>query len=106
MLIFWLALVAAVLALLYLTPNMTTSPETLTIQDILERAEAHNVKAANPTPVIRPDPSGGRDQVIITGESRKDEAGAYKAFRATGRDTDATHDRLAKTKLFSEQPSQ
>ena len=107
MLIFWLALVAAVLALLYITPSMSTTPEILTIQDVVERAEAGNInrepaKAA----VIRPDPSGGRDWSAIVGESRRDAAGAWKPFRAAGRVTELTHERLSKTKAFSEQPTQ
>src|SRR4051794_40393629 len=105
MLIFWLALVAAVLALLYLTPNMTTSPESLTIQDVVERAEAHNVK---PGSVIQPDPSAGPTGVIIRGESRKDDTAAstFKPFRATGRLTDVNLMKLQQSKLFLEQPSQ
>jgi cell division protease FtsH len=106
MLIFWLALVAAVLALLYLTPNITSTPETLTVQEVVDRAEANNVKPASPKPVIRPDPSGGRDWVTIVGESRPDESSPFRAFRASGRETEATHERLAKTKIFAEQPSQ
>src|SRR6185295_4588658 len=89
MLIFWLALVAAVLALLYYTPGMGTSPEPLTIQDVVERAEAHNIQPnSNPAPSMRPDlSSGGRDGYAITGFSRKEEGGAWRQFRATGRVT-------------------
>ena len=43
MLIFWLALVAAVLALLYYTPGMSSQPDNLTIQDVVERAESLSV---------------------------------------------------------------
>src|SRR6185295_14626040 len=81
MLIFWLALVAAVLALLYYTPGMSTQPEVLTIQDMVERAEAKNVQA-NPPAIIRPDLSGGRDWQSITGYSRKDDSSAFHPFRA------------------------
>src|SRR3954471_10230963 len=103
MLIFWLALAVAVVALLYLTPSMTSTPEVLTIQDVVARGEGGNVK---PNSVIRPDPSGGRDWVTIIGESRKDANSPFKAFRASGRDTEAIHDRLTKTNLFREEPSQ
>ena len=108
MLIFWLALVAAVLALLYYTPGMNNTPEILTIQEVVERAEAGNINPDKSRPaVIRPDPSGGRDWVTITGESRRDaNSGAFKPFRAAGRDTEAIHERLTKTKLFLEQPTQ
>jgi cell division protease FtsH len=107
MLIFWLLLVAAVLALLYYTPGMSSTPEVLTIQDVLERAEAGNIsREPSKQAVIRPDPSGGRDWSTITGESRRDAAAAFKPFRAAGRVTEATHERLGKTKIFSEQPTQ
>ena len=107
MLLFWLALVAAVLALLYLTPNMTTAQESLTIQDVVERAEAGNIRHDDPTKlaVIRPDPSGGKDWVNIVGESRRDNSMPFRQFHASGRVTDATHERLAKAKAFVEQPT-
>ncbi|MEN9633339.1 MAG: hypothetical protein RL077_1743 [Verrucomicrobiota bacterium] len=107
MLIFWLALVAAVLALLYYTPSTSSAPDILTIQDVVERAEAGNInrepaKAA----VLRPDPSGGRDWSAIVGESRRDSTSAWKPFRAAGRVTEHTHERLSKSKAFAEQPTQ
>src|ERR1043165_4999324 len=83
MLIFWLALVAAVLALLYYTPGMSSQPEPLTIQDVVERAEAKNIEVnPNQPATIRPDLSGGRDWHTITGKSRKDESSPYRPFRA------------------------
>ena len=108
MLIFWLALVAAVLALLYYTPGMSSQPELLTIQDVVERAEAGNVdRDPNHQALIRPDPSGGaRDWSTIVGWSRRDANSPYKPFRAAGRVTEATHERLGKTKIFAEQPTQ
>ena len=107
MLIFWLVLVAAVLALLYGTNSMSTPPENLTIQDVIERAEAKNIEASATQPaVIRPDLGGGRDGHIITGKSRKDESSTFKPFRASGRVTDASMMRLQQSKLFVEQPAQ
>jgi cell division protease FtsH len=103
MLIFWLALVGAVLALLYYTPSMSTTPEVLSVQEVVERAEAKNVKAGG---ILRPDLNAGRDGYAIVGESRKDEAQPFKPFRAAGRVTDENMMRLQRTKLFSEQPSQ
>ncbi len=103
MLIFWLALVGAVLALLYYTPSMSTTPELLAIQDVVERAEANNIK---PGSVVRPDPSGGRDWVAVIGESRKDATTPFKPFRAAGRMTDANMMRIQQSKLFVEQPTQ
>ncbi len=107
MLLFWLALVAAVLALLYLTPTLTTQADVLTIQDVVERAEAGLISHSDPSKlaIIRPDPSGGKDWVNISGESRADAASKPRPFRASGRLTDSMHERLAKTKLFIEQPT-
>jgi cell division protease FtsH len=107
MLIYWLALVAAVLALLYYTPGMSSQPDTLTIQDVVVRAEARNIEmsAAHPA-IMRPDLSGGRDWLTITGYSRKDESSGYRPFRAAGSVTEAMHERLGKTKIFAEQPTQ
>ena len=107
MLIFWLVLVGAVVGLLMWSPNLNTAPETLTIQDVVERAEEKNIYNEDPrkAAVIRPDPSGGRDWHMITGESRKDVTSAFKPFRAAGRVTDSSMERLQKSKLFSEQPT-
>jgi cell division protease FtsH len=106
MLIFWLALVAAVLALLYLTPNMATTTEPLTIQDVVERAEADNIKPTTPPASIRQDPSGGAGWVVIEGESRKDESSPFKRFRASGKLTESYWMKLQQTKKFAELPSQ
>ena len=107
MLIFWLVLVAAVLALLFTTTGAGNQPETLTIQDVVERAEAKNIKIdANAPAIIRPDLSGGRDWHSITGYSRKDSESAFKAFRAAGRIPDASMLRLQQSKAFVEQPTQ
>ena len=89
MLIFWLVLVAAVLLLLYYTPSMTSSPEQLTVQEVLSRAQAGNVDRDPSKPaIIRPDPSSGRDWMVITGESRKDATSPWKPFRVADRVTD------------------
>lgn len=110
MLIFWLALVAAVLALLYYTPSMSGTPDILAIQEVVDRADANNVK---PGAVIRPDVGVGRDWHTITGESRRDAQSPFKPFRAAGRVTDENMMRLQKAKsavdakpVFAEQPSQ
>ncbi len=107
MLFFWLALAAAVVALLML-PNQTGSaPESLTIQEVVERAESNLVnREAGKAAVIRSDPSGGRDWMVIVGQSRKDANAPWRDFRAAGRVTEATHERLSKSKVFAEQPTQ
>ncbi len=107
MLIFWLVLVAAVLALLYNTSSMSTAPEALAIQDVIERAESGNIKQdPASTAIMRADMSGGRDWYVILGESRKDANSPHKKFRAAGRVTDANMMRLQQSKLFDEQPTQ
>jgi cell division protease FtsH len=103
MLMFWLALVAAVIALFMFSSPITGSPDTPSIQEIVERAEAGNVKAGA---VIRPNPSSGFGWVVISGESRKDAESPWRPFRATGWDTESTHERMMKTHLFIERESQ
>jgi cell division protease FtsH len=107
MLFFWLALVAAVLALLWF-PNQTASnPENLLIEEVVERAEAGNInREKGKTAVISSDPSGGRDWMIIVGQSRRDANSPFTDFRAAGRVTEATHERLSKTRMFAERPNQ
>ncbi|HVU33751.1 MAG TPA: ATP-dependent zinc metalloprotease FtsH [Opitutaceae bacterium] len=107
MLIFWLVLVAAVLALLWYTPNMTSSPEPLTVQEVVARAEAGNInRDPNHPAIIRPDPSSGRDWMVITGESRKDASSPWRPFRVADRVTDSTYEQLTKTNAFVPQPTQ
>jgi len=107
MLFFWLALAAAVVALLML-PNQTGStPESLTIQEVVERAENNLInREPGKAAVIRSDPSGGRDWMVVVGQSRKDANAPWRDFRAAGRVTEATHERLSKSKVFAEQPTQ
>jgi len=107
MLFFWLALAAAVVALLML-PNQTGStPETLTVQEVVERAENNLInREPGKAAVIRSDPSGGRDWMVIVGQSRKDANAPWRDFRAAGRVTESTHERLSKSKVFAEQPTQ
>jgi cell division protease FtsH len=106
-LIFWVALMLAVVALLFWSPGITVSPAQLTVFEVVTEAEAGNVKAA----VIQPDSTGGRDWVLISGDlnspTRMNERGAKTAsFRAAGRLTDSNLERLQKTNKFVErQPS-
>ena len=104
----WLAIFAAVVALLVWSPGITTSPAKLTIQEVIERAEAGEVAKGT----ISPDSSGGRDWVSIKGElvesqKLKGERGVEtNQFVAAGRLTDANMERLQKSKKFAEQQSQ
>jgi cell division protease FtsH len=106
-LIFWVALMLAVVALLFWSPGITVSPAQLTVFEVVTEAEAGNVKAA----VIQPDSTGGRDWVLISGDlnspTRMNERGTKTAsFRAAGRLTDSNLERLQKTNKFVErQPS-
>ena len=97
----WLAIIAAVVALLLWRPAVETGPAALKIQRVVELAEQGKVHNG----VIRPDTSGGRDWVLITGESTDAlEGGAHK-FRAAGRLTDTNMERLQKSQQFNELPA-
>ncbi len=103
----WLAIFAAVVSLLVWSPGITTGPAKVTIQDVVEKAEAGEVTKG----VIRPDNSVGLQGVEIRGELDKKvlktEAGLEtNSFIASGRLTDANMERLQKSKKFSEQRSQ
>src|SRR5882762_8411292 len=74
----WLAIIAAVLALLYWRPDVQTGPATLKIQRVVELAEQGKIREGT----IRPDTSGGRDGVLITGESADALEGGAHQFRA------------------------
>jgi cell division protease FtsH len=63
-------------------------------------------REAGKAAVIRSDPSGGRDWMVIVGQSRKDANAPWRDFRAAGRVTETTHERLSKSKVFAEQPTQ
>ncbi len=105
-LIFFLALFLAALALLFLSPTRLSSPASLKMQQVVELAEKGKIKEG----IIHPDASGGRDWVQVTGETVKDtvlqsDHGATNQFRAAGRLTDANMERLQKSEAFTEQPA-
>ena len=105
-LIFWIILAFAVVALLYWSPAIAVSPYQMTIYEVVTHAEAGDIK----TGMIQPDPSGGRDWVLITGElndaTLTNERHAKTAlFRASGRLTDSNMERLQKTNKFIERPT-
>ena len=106
MLVIWLVIVLAAMALLFFAPGRLTTPASVKIQKVVELAEQGKVKEG----VIRPDASGGRDWVVITGETAKEsglegERGPTTQFRAAGRLTDANMERLQKSQAFAEQPA-
>jgi cell division protease FtsH len=104
-LIFWIALALAVVSLLFWSPGITVAPATLTIYEVVTRAENNEIKNG----VIQPDNTVGKDWDLITGElntaSLTNDRGVKTAFfRASGRVTDANMERLQKFK-FTERPT-
>lgn len=100
----WLGIIAALLALFYIPSTRVSAPVTLKVQQVVELAEKGTIKEG----VIRPDPTAGRDQAVITGEFKQEmEFGTSKSkfFTATGRLTDNNMERLQKAQVFSEQPA-
>ena len=65
-LIFFLALFLAALALLFLSPQRLKSPASLKIQRVVELAEEGKIRDG----VIHFEGSGGRDWVVITGKTK------------------------------------
>src|ERR1700678_3450159 len=105
-LVFWVILVGAVIALLCWSPGLTPSPAELKIFEVVTHAEQGDISQA----IIQPDGSGGRDWVVITGDLKEailknDKGGKTASFRAAGRLTDANMERLQKTNRFLEPPS-
>jgi cell division protease FtsH len=106
-LLIWVAIAIAAFTLLYWTPGRLSAPATLKVQQVVELAEQGKIKEG----VIRPDASGGRDWAVVTGELKEavpvapDNAEKTFKFRAAGRLTDASMERLQKAQVFSEQPA-
>jgi cell division protease FtsH len=100
----WLSIVAAVLALFYLSPRNAAPIANLKIQQVIELADAGRVESG----VIRYDGSYGRDGTVITGKIRdaslETESGKTAQFRAAGSLTPNNLERLQKTKIFDEPP--
>ena len=102
----WLAIVGAVLALFYLNPGKVPAPANLKIDQVVELAD----KGAVADGVIRPDASTGtRDWVVITGATTTadltNDLGKTKDFRAAGRMTDSNLEKLQKSQKFTEVPA-
>jgi cell division protease FtsH len=97
----WLAIIAAVLALLYWRPDVQSGPANLKIQRVVELADQGKVREGT----IQPDSSGGRDWVLITGLSSEALDGGVHEFRASGRLTDKNMELLQKSQRFTEKPS-
>jgi len=104
-LLIWLAIVAAVLALFLLNPAKVKSPAVLNLQKVVELAESGQIREG----LIQPDGAGGRDWVIVRGETLEPvlttESGKTQHFRASGRLTDTNLEKLQKSQKFIEQPA-
>ncbi|MBC8009739.1 MAG: ATP-dependent zinc metalloprotease FtsH, partial [Burkholderiales bacterium] len=103
----WIALLGTILAVLWLNPTKSQSQAVLKITEVVELAERSKVKEG----FIRFDGAGGRDWSVITGEATEAtlpvDGGATKTafFRAAGRLTDATYERLEATGAFKQTPA-
>jgi cell division protease FtsH len=98
----WLSILAILVLVLRFNPGRINSPATLKIQEVVDYAAANKIAEGS----IRPDPSGGRDWEVITGEMKEPlllgDSGKTKSFRAAGRLTDANMEILQKSKVFTE----
>ncbi|MBA3848708.1 MAG: cell division protein FtsH [Opitutus sp.] len=102
----WLAIIAAIVALFYLNPSKAPQPAMLKMQQVAELADEGKIAEG----IIRPDPSAGRDYYVVTGEVReptlRNDTGLTRTFMAAGRLTDASFERLQKSQVFIEKPAQ
>ena len=101
--LFWLALFGLVLALLWWTPPMASSPANVSIHQVIEATRDGKIKAG----AIHADPSGGAMRVVITGETTEplfenDHQKKTTEFRATGWLTDANLEKLQDSGKFAE----
>ena len=98
----WLSILAILVLVLKFNPGRISSPASLKIQEVVDYAAANRIAEGS----IRPDPSGGRDWEVITGEMKEaillGDSGKTKSFRAAGRLTDANMEILQKSKVFTE----
>jgi len=105
MLIFFLVIVGVVMAMYFLSPTRMVAPANLKIQKVVELAEQGKIREG----VIQPDSSGGRDWVVVSGETKEatleSERGLTNQFRAAGRLTDSNMERLQKSQAFAERPA-
>lgn len=108
----WIALLGTILAVLWFNPAKSQAQAVLKITEVVELAELGKVKEG----MIRFDGSGGRDWSLLSGETTEPiavtegvsaTAGAVKTtqFRAAGRLTDSTYERLEKTGVFKQAPA-
>ena len=99
----WLAIIAAVIALLVWRSDIPAGPATLKLQRVVELAEQGKIQDG----VIRREGSGGRDWVVITGRTTEPLAANSQNvnFTASGWLTDSNLERLQKSQRFDEPPA-
>ena len=99
-LLIWLAIFAAIVALWFFNPGDSSSAESLRIQQVVEAAEAGDVSEG----IIKSDSSGGKDWAVLTGKVRNVSGSGAPSipFRAEGRLTDENFARLQKSGAFTE----
>jgi cell division protease FtsH len=100
-LLIWLAIFAAIVALWFFNPGTAGNAEILRIHQVVEAAEAGGISGG----VIKSDSSGGKDWAVLSGKIRNlSGSGAQSIpFRAEGRLTDENFARLQGTGAFAEQ---
>ena len=100
----WLAIIAAVIALLMLGKGIDAGPDAIKIQRVVELAEQGKIVKGE----IRREGSGGRDWVTITGEATEPPSLNSKStrFTSSGWLTDANLERLQKSQKFDEPAAQ
>ena len=101
----WLAIIGAIVALYVSSSARGPQPATLKIQEVVAFAQEGKIAKGN----IRSDSSGGRDWSIISGDLKdtiqRDGAPPTTSFIATGRLTDSNMELLQKSKVFVENPT-
>jgi cell division protease FtsH len=109
-LLIWVIIVGAVVALWAFNPTKAQGPATLKISEVVQLAESGHVAEG----FIRPDGSGGRDWAVITGDVVPPSAGGPELigdqgkttkFRAAGRLTDTNLEKLQASQKFTEVPA-
>jgi cell division protease FtsH len=104
-LLIWLSIAAAVLALFLLNPARSGAPAEIKIHTVVQLTAENKIKSGE----MRPDQSSGRDQYVIRGEATEPlfsdgMDGKTAKFVASGRLTEANHEKLQASELFKELP--
>ncbi len=102
-LLIWLSIAAAVMALFFL-PGRKSAPAVIKIHEVVQLSEENKIKNGT----IRPEQSGARDQYVVTGEANEaifsdgTPGGKTAFFVASGRLTEASHEKLQASAVFDE----